>query len=186
MKRRILYLLFLIGMLCPLTGKAQFIAVKTDGLKWAMMTPNVGLELVISERSSLDFSIFGNNNPWGKDVKLVAVQPEYRYWFNGRPMVREYIGVGLLAATHDITWGKHIYQGDALGAGLTFGYVFDLTTRLNLELYAGFGAVAYFQKEYYINDNYEDYENGAGSKNNSTGYTLMPTKLGVAVSYILK
>lgn len=186
MKRRILYIALLLTLLCPLAGKAQLIAVKTDGLKWALMTPNVGLELVIGERTSLDFSLYGTNNPWGKDVKMFAFQPEFRYWFNGRPMVREYIGVGLLAETHDITWGRHIYKGDALGAGLTFGYVFDLTKRLNLELYAGFGAVAYFQKEYYINDNYEDYENGAGSKNNSTGYILVPTKLGVAVSYILK
>ena len=186
MKQRILYIALLLTLLSPLAGKAQLLAVKTDGLKWTLMTPNAGMEVVIGERSSIDFSIFANNNPWGMDVKMVGFQPEYRYWFNGRPMVREYVGVGMLVSTHDITWDRQIYKGDALGAGLTFGYVFELTTRLNLELCAGFGVVTYFQKEYFINDNYEDYENGAGSKNNSTGYTLLPTKLGVSVSYILK
>ena len=186
MKRRILYIVFLIGILFPMAGKAQLLAVKTDGLKWALMSPNIGVEVVTGDKTSIDFSAYGNYKPWGKDMKMVVVQPEFRYWFNGRPMVREYIGFSLLAATHDITWGRHIYQGDAIGGGLTFGYVFDIGRRWNIEVYAGFGAIAYFQKEYYVNDNYEDYESGSGSKNNSTGYSLLPTKLGVAISYILK
>lgn len=185
MKRRILHLILFIALFCPM-AKGQLLAVKTDALKWAVVTPNIGLELVTTAKTTLDLSVFGNYKPWGKDVKMMAVQPELRYWFNGRPMVREYVGVSLLGTTYDITWGKHIYQGDAIGGGLTFGYVFDIGRRWNIEFYGGFGAFAYFQKEYYITDHYEDYENGGGSKNNSTGYTLLPTKLGVSVSYILK
>ena len=185
MKRRILYLLFLLLGVCPVV-RAQMLAVKTDALKWGLMSPNLCVELVTSAKTSLDLSVFGNYKPWGKDVKMLALQPEFRYWFNGRPMVREYVGVSLLATTYDITWGRHIYQGDAVGAGLTFGYVLDVGKRWNIEFYGGFGAFAYFQKQYYVNDNYEDYESGGGSKNNSDGYTLLPTKIGVSVSYILK
>ena len=97
MKRRILYIVFLIGVLFPMAGKAQLLAVKTDGLKWALMSPNIGVEVVTGDKTSIDFSAYGNYKPWGKDMKMVVVQPEFRYWFNGRPMVREYIGFSLLA-----------------------------------------------------------------------------------------
>lgn len=186
MKLRILYLIFCIGLLFPVVGKAQLLAVKTDAFKLAVMTPNLGLEVVSSDKTSLGVDLFGNYKPWGKDMKMLCVQPELRYWFNGRPMVREYIGLSALGATYDITWGKHIYQGEALGLGLTFGYVLDIAKRWNIEFYGGFGPVFYSQKQYYVGDNYEDYETEGISEDNAKGYSLLPTKLGISISYILK
>lgn len=111
----------------------------------AAMMPNVGCEFVVGERSSIDLSAFGSINIYGNKAKMIGFQPEYRYWFNGRPMTREFIGVAALGASYDITWGRHIYQGDAAGAGITFGYCFNLNKRLNIECYGGFGAV-YFRQ----------------------------------------
>ena len=41
------------------------------------------------------------------------------------------------------------------------------------------------QKQYYKNDNLEDYTNGTAQAN-ATGYKLLPIKIGVSISYIFK
>lgn len=181
---RIAFLLLLAGGTHTL--HAQQIAVKTNGLMLAAMTPNLGCEFVVGERSSIDLSAFGSVNIYGNKAKMIGIQPEYRYWFNGRPMTREFVGIAALGVSYDITWGRHIYQGDAAGAGITFGYSLNLGKRFNIEFYGGFGAVYFQQKQYYVNDNYEDYETNGAAHVNATGYKLLPTKLGVSISYILK
>lgn len=84
----------LLLLLCSLPAlHSQQVAVKTNGLMLAAMMPNVGCEFVVGERSSIDLSAFGSINIYGNKAKMIGFQPEYRYWFNGRPMTREFIGV---------------------------------------------------------------------------------------------
>ena len=61
-------------------------------------------------------SAFGAVNIYGNKAKMIGLLPEYRYWFNGRPMTREFVGIAALGVSYDITWGDRIYQGDAAGA----------------------------------------------------------------------
>ena len=179
--KRYLLVFLIISFLC-IRLNAQLIALKTDALLDCAMTPNLNVEMVIAEKSSINASVFGNYKPWGQKIKMIGLMPEYRFWFNGRPMTREFIGVALLAANYDITWAKEVYNGDAVGIGFTFGYTFRLSTYWNLECYGCFGAVYYDQKHYYTKDNYENF----GTQRNSFGYALIPFKLGVSFSYIIK
>lgn len=165
---------------------AQQIAIKTNGLILAAMAPNAGCEFVVGERSSIDLSAFGSVNIYGNKAKILGFQPEYRYWFNGRPMTREYVGIAALGTTYDITWGEQVYKGDAFGAGITFGYALNLNKRLNVEFYGGFGAVYFNQKQHYKTDNLDDYVENGVTQANANGYKLLPIKLGVSISYILK
>ena len=181
--RHALPLLLLLGSFTAL--HAQQIAVKTNGLMFAAMMPNVGCEFVVGERSSIDISAFGAVNIYGNKAQIIGLMPEYRYWFNGRPMTREFVGISALGTSYDITWGDNIYQGDAAGAGVTFGYALNLSKGLNVEFHGGFGAVYFKQKQYYKNDNLEDYTNGTAQAN-ATGYKLLPIKIGVSISYIFK
>ena len=119
MGKKIKYTIVILLLLCVVpTIQAQKIAVKTDALMLAAMTPNVGGELIVGERTSVCLSGFANSKPWGKDIKMVGVIPELRYWFNGRPLIRQYIGIAALGTHYDITWEEDMYQGDALGAGI--------------------------------------------------------------------
>ena len=61
-------------------GSAQRFAIKTNVLYDVLATPDLGFELVISDHSSLGLSMFGNWTPYGLPVKMIVVQPEYRYW----------------------------------------------------------------------------------------------------------
>ena len=162
---------------------AQQVGVKTNALMWAGMTPNLGCEVVVGEHSSVDLSAFGHINPYGLDSQVIAFQPEYRYWFNGRPMVREYIGVAAMLVSYDMTIRKYVYDGNAFSLGLTGGYAFLLGTDWRLELCGGFGMLLFAQKQYYeANDYYVDRNVGA----NARGYKLFPAKLGVSFTYIIK
>ncbi len=177
MKRLLWIVVFLTGLSAV---KAQMLALKTDVLWDAAMMPNLNLELVTGNRTSGALSVMAAHRPWGCDMKLYGLQPEFRYWFSGHPMFREFIGIGLVAVNYDIKWGSEIYDGDALGGGLTFGYVFYLSTHWNLECYGSFGAVWYDQKHYYENDHYKE------NRRTGNGYALLPFKIGVSFSYIIR
>ena len=45
--------------LLPHEAKAQQVAVKSNGLMWAAMIPNVAAEFVVGERSTIDLGLFG-------------------------------------------------------------------------------------------------------------------------------
>lgn len=169
------------------SAEAQQVAVKTNALNWLAMTPTVGCEIVTSEHTSVDFTAFGHWKPFNMDSKLVALQPEFRYWFNGRPMTREFVGATLMVAAYDITWSRQfVYNGNAVMVGLVGGYVFSLNDHWNFEVCGGFGILGFKQKQYHINDNYDDYFVDEAVKANSMGYKLFPAKLGLSFSYIIK
>ena len=168
---------------------AQQVGVKTNALMWAAMTPNFSCEVVVGEHSSVDLSTFGNWLAFGpKDKptfssKILAFQPEYRYWFNGRPMVREYIGISSMIARYDVTANKYVYNGNAVSLGLTGGYAFLLGSKWRLELCGGFSLLYFNQKQYSITNDYYVDKNKAA---NAFGYKLFPAKLGVSFTYIIK
>ena len=117
---------------------AQQIAVKTNALYWLGLTPNVCCEIVTGEHTSLDITALGHYMPYGLNSKVFAFQPEFRYWFNGRPMTREFVGGDIMAATYDVMAGGYVYKGNAVMLGLVGGYVFRLSDHWNLELCGGF------------------------------------------------
>lgn len=180
-----LFLIFLLMGLCLRAG-AQQIAVRANALNWALCTPDIGVDIVTGEHTSVEISAFGHYRPYGMDSRLFVFQPEFRYWFNGRPLVREFVGVAAFAATYDMTVSNHVYDGDAVALGITGGYVFTLGRRWNLELSGGVGVLGFRQKQYYRHDNYDDYFVGEAVKANSWGYKLFPVKLGVLFIYIIK
>ena len=164
----------------------QQVGLKTNALMWALMTPNLGCEVVVGDRSSLDLTFSGHYKPYGLDSKMLLVQPEYRYWFSGRPMAREFVGVTALVADYDMMLSRHAYDGYAVACGLGGGYAFSLGQSWRFEFCGGFSVMYFNQKHYYRNDNYDDYFVGEASPSNSQGYKLFPAKLGVTFTYIIK
>lgn len=159
---------------------AQQVGIKTNALMWTAMTPNIGCEVVVGDHSSIDLSAFGHSKPYGLDSKVLAFQPEYRYWFNGRPMIREYVGVSAMFASYDMTMNRYVYDGNALSIGLTGGYAFALGSNWRFELCGGFSLLFFKQNMYYATDEFNV------ESANSAGYKLFPAKLGVSFTYIIR
>ena len=166
--------LILVMTLSVFVSRAQQISVNTDVTMLMMQVYNAGAEMTIGNRSTLGLSVLGTKNP------------EYRYYFGGRPLYHHFVGLGLLAADYNFVQKGKRYDGYALGAGLTFGYVFALTNNLNVDLHAGFGLVRTSYTKTYL-DGSTIYVNGTTrpTEEGFVGMRLIPTKIGVSLSYTL-
>lgn len=173
--------------------RAQDWAIKTNVIYDATTTVNLGVEVGVAPKWSIDLS--GNLNVWSTEDlarwKHWMVQPEARYWFCDR-FSRNFVGAHLIGGAFNVgginnnlsflgtdfsVLSDLRYQGYAYGAGVAYGFAFMLSTHLNLELEAGFGYV------------YLDYETfrctNCGRKvGEGTHHYVGPTKAAVNLSFV--
>lgn len=188
MKR--LILLALGGCLLVTGVKAQELGVKTNLLYDATTTGNIGVEMALSRKWTLDVS--GNLNPWtfsdNKKLKHWMVQPEARYWFcekfNG-----SFVGIHVHGGQFNVSdWDFPIalkalkdkrYEGWFYGAGVSYGYQWVMSRRWNLEMNAGAG---------YARVHYNKYPcSVCGSKLAEGNYNYWGvTKAAISLIYFLK
>lgn len=166
--------------------------IKANALYGALaLAPNIGIEIGISNRFSLDLSFA--INPWDKeessDGKLTnhwIFKPELRYWtcerYNGH-----FFGI------HPFYWKYNIsgidvplmyqkdyrYDGNTYGGGVSYGYHWMLNKRWGIEFNIGAG-VSFM--------NYDKYEKGLNapyvSEFNNTYFGL--TSIGVKLVYLIR
>ena len=144
--KKVLFLFLLLAGMTNVYG--QKFAVKSNLLYDATATINLGVEMGLSKKWTLDLS--GNYNGWkfGDDMrwKHWMVQPEARYWlcekFNGH-----FLGVHAHYADYNVGGIKFLsknmenyrYQGNLYGAGLSYGYQWLLSNRWSMEAVIGIG-----------------------------------------------
>lgn len=181
-------LLLTIVLFSTLTISGQQIAVKNNLLYDLTLTPNIGLEFGLADKSTLHLSAGYNPFEFGeyKRFKHWLVQPEYRYWlcekFNGTFFGVHLHGGEFSVADLKLPFGfmsqlkEHKYEGYFYGAGLTFGYQWILNKRWSLEAAIGVG---YARVEA---DKYPCAE--CGDKLKSSNYNYVgPTKTAVSLIY---
>lgn len=135
-------------------GAATVVGVKTNLLYDALLSPNLGLEVGLSRKVTLDVS--GNLNLWpinGHTWKHWQVQPEVRLWLCQR-FSGHFFGLeahGGQFNTGGIDFGLNLlgtdfrklkdarYQGWQVGGGLTYGYAWIMSQHWNLEAELGVG-----------------------------------------------
>ncbi|HIS11422.1 MAG TPA: DUF3575 domain-containing protein [Candidatus Avibacteroides excrementipullorum] len=161
------------------TTKGQRIAVKTNLLEWIVMSPNVGAEFVLGDKFSLEMDVAAGPFDFNK-VKLrhFTLQPEFRFW-TGRPMAGHYVGLTGFFSNYSTRFDKTSYSGDAFSIGASYGYVFVLGERLNLETYIGVG---------YLKSRNCKFGKGeeCPTEPNNVKQMVAPIRLGVTLSYIIK
>lgn len=171
-------------MLCTaiVQAHAQRLAVGTDILMDALMTPSIGAEMTTGERSTLGMNITGAYNPWGTKLQVLAIQPEYRYYISGRAMYGLFAGVGAMASAFDLEHKGKTYKGANYGGGLTFGYVKRIAQRWNIDFHGSLAIIGFARKEYRKDDGTDE----GPHPTNSHGYYLMPSRLGISIAYIIR
>lgn len=159
-------ILFVGIVLCAfgLTGSlnrahAQVAGIKTNLLYDATATVNLGVEVGLASKLSLDIS--GNLNLWtwknNMKWKHWMVQPELRLWtcqrfaghFFGVHALAGQFNVGNIPIPKDFRFlGVHYgalantrYEGWGFGAGLAYGYALPIGKHWNLEAEIGIGAL---------------------------------------------
>ncbi|MCR9011217.1 DUF3575 domain-containing protein [Gabonibacter chumensis] len=159
---------------------AQEIAVKTNAAYWVTTTLNIGAELAIAPRMTLD--ITGNYNPFvfrdNKKIMHWAVQPEWRYWTCQRFM-SHFFGVHLHYGRYNAGLEKYRYKGWLVGGGVSYGYQWLLGKRWNLEAELGLG---------YAYLSYDKYCRSACGKRIGPGHKnyVGPTKFSISILYVIR
>lgn len=179
----------LLLLLLGTTGtKAQRIAVNTDVLMDAIMAPSLGVELTLTKKSTLNINALYGNKILGKDMRITAVQPEWKVYISGRPMYHHYVGIVGLLTSYKLNFDDKYHDGDACGIGVSFGYVLPIKERLLIDFHSSLGGAYYHQKEYMVGEDYDKkHVNSDGYPvANASGGLLIPLKIGIAVSYIIK
>ena len=186
-RRLAVYLIAILLCLLPCKkAAAQQVAIRANALSLALLTPELGVDVITGEHTSLLFSAFGHYKPYGLNSKMWGLQGEFRYWFNGRPLTREYIGATIVGTSYDMNFTSRVYAGTAIGLGVVGGYSFILGERWSLDLTAGAGLMGFRQKYYRAGDRYEDYFADEVSSANTWGFKFFPMKLSVAFVYIIR
>lgn len=130
-------------------GCAMGLSLRANLLRWATLTPDLGLEWHISDRWSL--GVGGSWTSWSWNDKqrryaLWEVAPEVRYYM-GKAR-RGYLGLLFKTGAFNYKFSETGRQGDLLGGGLTGGYILPVGKRLSLDFSLGLG---------YLNADYEKY-----------------------------
>lgn len=175
--------IFLIGafMLFTMQMSAQMVALRTDVVKDAFMIPNLGVDFVIGNRTTVGVDLFGARKIYGNVAEIIGVTPRLRYWLSGRPFSRLFVGINAQAANYTINWDDKSYHGNSIAAGLSLGYAFTVSEHFNIELSGGTDALYYNQKEYMAGDSYINY----GERTNSTGIIMSP-RFEISLMYIIR
>ena len=140
MKKKLFSLMCMICLFTCTAAWGQDVALKTNGLFWLTTTPNVGVEVALTPKYTLELA--GAYNPWtfkdDKKMRFWLVQPELKYWlcekFEGH-----FVGLHLHGAQYYGGFKKKRYDGYLAGGGFTYGYDWILSPHWNLEAAIGIG-----------------------------------------------
>ena len=166
MKKVVIPILFMLG--CAISeGYAQKVALKSNLLYDATTTMNLGLEIGLARKWTLDIPV--NYNPWklsdGKRLRHWGIQPEVRYWFC-ESFRRMFIGM-------------HGHYADFNVGGWPVGYSWILKKRWSIETSVGVGYA------HIVYDKYPCSTCGTRLKESSKNY-FGPTKASVSLIYVIK
>jgi outer membrane protein OmpA-like peptidoglycan-associated protein len=158
-------------------------SVKSNLLYDLTSTLNVGLELPISGKFSVDVPV--NFNPWtfggGRKWKHWLVQPALRYW-PSRLLGGSFWGIHGHVGEYNVArvFGQARYQGWLLGGGLSYGYRWNFGYRWGMETEIGVGYARLNHKKYSIGE--ECPKCGSLLKQEGKNYVGV-TKVALAVVY---
>ena len=168
---------------------SQTIAVKSNLPYLATSTPNMAVELGLSEKFTLDLSYginpftFEENKKW----KHWLAQTELRYWLHER-FSRHFLGLHVGMSEYNLSRIKiptvtdsqnFRYEGSAFMGGLSYGYSWSLGERWNLEASFGVGVMAIDYKKF------DCPECGKQLEEESKVF-IAPTKAAISIVYLLK
>lgn len=162
---------------------AQRIALTTNLLEDVVLTPNIGVDIVVADRQSLtlDTSIAPYKLSKQFYNKCMTFRVGYKFWLN-QAFYAHYIGVDAVASSSDYKILSTDLKNEYVGVGLGYGYSFMLGKRLNFVPCIGLG-LAY-------GTSYEGHDHmvrpGVGVEAMSTNKIIpIITRLGITIEYVL-
>ncbi len=164
----------------PWIGNDTEISLRANLLRWATLTPDLGVEWRICPSWGIAVNSSWTSWSWNdKDRRyaLWEVAPEVRYYMGEKKAW--YLGAMFKAGQFNYKLSETGKQGDLMGGGITAGYQLRLNKALALDFNLGLG---------YLNADYEKYEVIDGvrvRRGNETKDWWGPTNAGVTLVWKL-
>lgn len=193
MKRIILLSAIIIACTSQLAW-GQRVALKTNLLSDAFLSPNLGIEVGLAPKWTLD--VTWQINAWtlqhDRRWKHWTLQPEARYWLCDR-FGAHFFGAHVHGGQYNIggfdgkinflgTDARKLkdarYQGWFVGTGISYGYAWIIGRHWNLEAEIGIGY------SYTCYDKFRCAGCGKKIENNKSHHYVGPTKLAVNLVYL--
>lgn len=193
MKKNFFFGLLVCTFFLNTSVKGQNVVLKSNLLHAATATLNLGVEVGIAPKWTIDLS--GGYNPFtfshSRKWKHWIFQPEARYWFCDR-FAGHFVGFHALGGAYNFAnlkngirlfgvdfseLSSYRQQGWFVGGGIAYGHSWVLNRRWNLELEIGMG---------YVYAKYDKFKCGGCGKRVETGKThhyLGPTKAAINMVY---
>lgn len=155
-------------------------SIRANLLRWATLTPDLGVEWRINKDWSL--LVNGSWTSWSWNDKnrryaLWEIAPEVRYYIGKEK--RGYIGAMYKVGSFNYKLSETGKQGDIMGGGITGGYVLRLNKALNLDFSLGVGCLHADYEKYTVIDGVR-VRQGEGTKN-----WLGPVNAGVTLVWTI-
>lgn len=141
-------------------SKGSTWGIKTNIPYWGTATPNIGAEVRLARKWSLELEAGVNpfdgkkdDGSYGKQLKHLRLHPEARYWFC-EAFHKHFVGLHVPYLLYNVSDIKILgtenerHQGWGIGAGLSYGYSWLLSKHWNLEATVGAGYL-YLESEKY-------------------------------------
>lgn len=182
---------FIVQPYTPYETRLPVFALKSNLLYDLTTTVNLGVEIGLAPKWSIDIPVNYNAWKYGDDTRLRhwGVQPEVRYWFCNR-FDGWFVGLHGHYAEFNVgglpDWSfisenmqKNRYEGHLYGGGISAGYAFILKKRWSLEATVGLGYA------HLVYDKYPCAECGTSMGRKTKDY-FGPTKVGLSLIFMIK
>ena len=134
-------------------AKPYTLALRANLLRWATLTPDLGLEWRISRHMGIMVNGSWTSWTWNANDRRYAlweVAPEVR-WYLGKEKCG-YIGAMYKAGQFNYKFSATGKQGDLMGGGITGGYQVQLNNALSLDFNLGLGYIRADYDKYTVID----------------------------------
>ena len=122
-------------------SKAQRLAVSTNMLELALLSPNLTLDFSLAQHHSV--SVSASASPWRYSSETYlnhfTWSPEYKYWFT-MPFYKNYVGAKLFYSSYDLGMECDSFKGNLVALLVDYGYSVILSKRWNITPCVGIGA----------------------------------------------
>lgn len=123
-------------------------AIKTNAAYLAAGVTNIGGEMAVSDRWSIDLPIVYSPYTLARTYRMrfLYIQPEARFWLD-RPLLGHFFGVHAHVGIANVSFDRGRYQtpDGFFGGGISYGYSLPVAKRWSIEFTIGFG---YFHTKY--------------------------------------
>ncbi len=165
------------------SASAQRIAVTSNVFEDVVLTPNIGIDIVVADQQSVSLDASAAPYKLSQNMynKSMTLRVGYKYWFN-QTFYSHYAGVDLIASSYDFGLRNYKSKYEYVGLGVGYGYSLIIGKRLNFVPCVGLGLAV--GKSYDGHDHMVKPGQGVEAVATTTVKPVV-TRLGITIQYVL-